>query len=162
MRSPISGEPGIVHTGNRRLGGVESPGYSCTGSHASASLRPERQEEPSPDSRLRSVRCAGLRGSMARALTELCGPRLKVGEYTASKGVVQYQPCQRFGHTSAETAATNLGVLLLARHLWGDYTTPRWLLRCCGCNASGRKIHREGWRNNSGTAAKAAAPMRLP
>ena len=42
-------------------------------------MRPERQEEPFPDSQLRSVRCAGLRGSMARAFTELSGPRLKVG-----------------------------------------------------------------------------------
>lgn len=164
MRSPIGEEPGIVHTGIRRLEGVESPGYSCPGSHASPleAIRPERQEEPSLDSQLRSVRCAWLRGSMARAVTELCGPRLKVGLYTASKGMMQCQPRQRFGHTRAKNTATNLGVLLLTRHLWGDYTTPRWLLGCCGCKASRRKIHREGWRNNSGTAAKAAVPRRLP
>jgi hypothetical protein len=95
---------------------------------------------------------------MARALTELCGPQLKV----ASKGMVQCQPCHRFSHIRTETAATNLSVLLLARHLWGDYTTSRWLLRCCGCKASRRKIHREGWHNNSGMAAKAAALRRLP
>jgi hypothetical protein len=35
MRSIIGEEPGIVHTGIRRLGGVESPGYSCPGSHES-------------------------------------------------------------------------------------------------------------------------------
>jgi hypothetical protein len=35
MRSPIGEEPGIVHTGIRRLGGVESSGYSYPGSHAS-------------------------------------------------------------------------------------------------------------------------------
>jgi hypothetical protein len=81
MHSHIGEELGIVHTGIRRLGGAESPGYSCPGSHGSLfeAMRPERQEEPSPDSQLRSVRSAGLRGSMARAFTELSGPRLKVG-----------------------------------------------------------------------------------
>jgi hypothetical protein len=81
MRSPNGEKPGILHTGIQRLGGVESPGYSCPGSHASLleAMRPERQEQPSPDSQLRSVRCAVLRGTMARAQTELCGPRLKVG-----------------------------------------------------------------------------------
>jgi hypothetical protein len=81
MRSPIGEELGIVHTGNRLLGRVEIPGYSCPGSQTSLleATQPGRKEEPSPDSRLRSVRCAGLRGSMARAVTELCVPRLKVG-----------------------------------------------------------------------------------
>jgi hypothetical protein len=80
MRSPIGEEPGIVHNGIRRLGGVESSGYSCSGSHSSLLevTRPERQEEPS-HSQLRSVRCAEVRSSMARALTEFCRPRLKVG-----------------------------------------------------------------------------------
>lgn len=31
-------------------------------------------------------------------------------------------------HTRAETTATNLGLLLLARELWGEYTTPIWCL----------------------------------
>jgi hypothetical protein len=139
MHSPIGEEPWIVHTDIRRLGVVESPGYSCPGSHASLleAMRPEHQEGPSPDSQLRCVCCAGFRGCMVHAVTELCGLQLKV----ASKGMVQCQPCQRFSHTHSETATMNLGVLLLARHLWGEYTTSRWLLRCCGCKASGRKIH---------------------
>jgi len=55
---------------------------------------------------------------MALALTELCGPQLKM----ASKGMVQCQPCQRFDHTHTPKQQLRTSVCCFWRDIFGVIT----------------------------------------
>ena len=62
----------------------------------------------------------GPEASKVRSLTELCGLRVSVESYVAPKRPLQFQRCQRFGHTQR-----NYG----------------YASRCVACGASTYKVN---------------------
>jgi hypothetical protein len=66
-----------------------------------------------------------------RSLTELCGLRVNVETYTASKGSLQCKRCQRFGHTQRNCGYAPRCVDCGEAHLSGTCATSKQQLKCC-------------------------------
>ena len=60
-----------------------------------------------------------------RSITELCGLRASVETYMASKVLLQYKRCQRFGYTHRNFGYAPRYVVCGGTHLSGGCSTPR-------------------------------------
>jgi hypothetical protein len=92
-----------------------------------------------------------------RSVTELCGLRIKVETYNASKGPLQCKRCQRFGHTQRNCGCALRCVACGDDHSSGTCVTPKQQLKCCSCGENHTANYRgcTKWKE-----AKTAAVMR--
>jgi hypothetical protein len=93
-----------------------------------------------------------------RSLTDLCGLRVKVDTYNATKGPLQCKRCQRFGHTQRNCGYAPMCVACCDEHPSGKCVTSKQQLKCCSCGGNHPANYRgcSKWKKAKAAAAKRA------
>ena len=123
---------------------LESLEFSCLGSHAAA-FRPSRpgpSQGPLSHTHFVLSVARGPEVSKVCSITELCGLRVSVESYVATKGPLQWKRYQRFGHTKRNCGYAPRCVACGGFHLFGGCSTPREQPQCCGCGGNDTAIYR--------------------
>jgi hypothetical protein len=93
-----------------------------------------------------------------RSLTKLCGLRMSVESYVATKAPLQCKRYQPFGHTQGNCGYSPRCVACGASHLSGGCSTPRERPQSCGCWGN-HKVNYRGcskWKEAKAALAKQA------
>ena len=95
---------------------------------------PTKDRPPAPHFIVSVAR--GPEVSRVRSITELCGLRMSVESYLATKGPMQCKRCQRFRHTQRNCGYAPRCVACGGSHLSVGCSTPREQPQFCGCGCN--------------------------
>jgi hypothetical protein len=97
-----------------------------------------------------------------RSLAELCGLRVSVEKYIATKGHLHCKRCQHFGQTHRYCGYAPRCVACVEAHLSGECCTSKQQLKWCSCGGNHTANYRGSvkWKESKAAIAKRTPVLR--